>query len=122
MEEGTAADDVVTDFACFEVADEERFAGGVNAKFAGAAVVVDLVAAVRAEEVLGRVGAEGIAVGVERGAVGPDDIVVDEGVAVGPAKRRVQSGAKLCWRRAPALKVSKVLGLDQGWKPSITDG
>ena len=68
------------------MAQHQCFAHGVDPQFAGAAIVVDLVASIGAEEVVGRVGAEGVAIGIEGSAVRVDHVVVDEGVAVGTAE------------------------------------
>ena len=76
----------MTDLARREVTQHQCLAHRIDPQFSGAAVVVDFVAAVGAEEVVGRVRAEGIAVRIERRAVWPDDVVIDEGVAVGASE------------------------------------
>src|SRR5215472_5531278 len=91
MKDGPAADHIVTDLACGEMAPQQGFAKRIDAQLAGTAIVINLVASVRAEKVgeWDRIRTHGVSVDVERRAIRPDDVVVDERMTIGAREQQV---------------------------------
>src|ERR1700722_3927950 len=93
-------------FAGGEMTEQQSLTNCINTQLAGTAIVVNFVTSVGTEEVVAwhSVGAQRISVCIERRAVGPDYVVINERMTVGAAQMQVPVGGEVPLQQAAGVE------------------